>query len=160
MSAERAKRMPRAMVAWKSVRSSPRRVWKPDEKLSAPKAPPKLEPVRCKSTAMMSRAESAICTYGSIPWRKTIPAIVAGGASSVKRGAREPVLREHRTYQRKFGNLCCCMTLQKLRDVLATPVRLAGSKREAAGRMSRSAASEVISGRFLAMTRRIYARQP
>ena len=72
MSAEIAKRTPSTMVAPNSVFSRPRRVWKPDEKLSAPKAPPSEAPVRCRITAIIMSTDSAICTYGRIPWRKTI----------------------------------------------------------------------------------------
>ena len=50
----------------------PRRVWKPDEKLSAPKAPPKEAPVRCKRMQAISRIESPICTNGSTVGRKAM----------------------------------------------------------------------------------------
>ncbi len=49
--------------AWDDAchRSNPRRVWKPDEKLSAPNAPPIEAPVRCKSIAATRMAERPIC---------------------------------------------------------------------------------------------------
>jgi hypothetical protein len=45
---------------------------KPDEKLSAPNAPPSDAPVRCKMTATMMSADNAICTYGSPCWRRSM----------------------------------------------------------------------------------------
>ena len=72
MSADRAKRIPRTIVAVKSVFSNPRRVWKPELKLSAPNAPPKDAPVLCIKIVTIRSAESAICTYGSTPWRNPI----------------------------------------------------------------------------------------
>ena len=64
--------MPRIMVAKKSVFSNPLRVWNPELKLSAPKAPPKDAPVCCKRIVMIRSTDSAICTYGKILWRATM----------------------------------------------------------------------------------------
>lgn len=71
-NADSANSIPKTIVVWKSVFSSPRRVWNPVEKLSAPNAPPKLAPVRCNKTAIISNAESTICAYGKIACRVDI----------------------------------------------------------------------------------------
>ena len=52
------------MVAIKSVRSKPRRVWYAELKLSPPKAPPNEALVRCKSTAPTRRTAKTIWIYG------------------------------------------------------------------------------------------------
>src|SRR3989344_44179 len=91
-SAESAKRIPSAMVTWKSVRSKPRRVWKPDEKLPAPNAPPIDAPVRCKRIAAMRRSERTIWIYGSICWSKTILGTLARARETIKK-----ILPNHRT---------------------------------------------------------------
>ena len=71
-NADSTKRMLRAMVARKRFFSNPRRVWKPELKLSTPKAPPKDAPVRCSKIAPINRTASPICTKGNTPWRRTI----------------------------------------------------------------------------------------
>ena len=71
-SAESVKSTPSTIVALKSVFSSPRRVWKPELKLSAPNAPPKDAPVRCSKTDAIKRIARMICTYGSAVWRRPI----------------------------------------------------------------------------------------
>lgn len=71
-SAEAANKTPSTIVEVKRVFSNPRRVWKPDEKLSAPNAPPNDAPVRCKITLTMMSIESTICTYGSACWRRSM----------------------------------------------------------------------------------------
>ena len=72
MSADMANRIPRIIVAQNNVFSNPRLVWKPELKLSAPKAPPSDAPVRCKRMAIISSTESTICTNGREYWRKAI----------------------------------------------------------------------------------------
>ena len=75
------------MVARKRVFSNPLRVWKPELKLSAPKAPPKDAPVRCNSTQTMRSTERTICTYGSTV-ASSMGKIVSNCRLVVKDGAR------------------------------------------------------------------------
>ena len=62
VSAARAKRTARTIVAINRVFSKPRRVWKEALKFwLAPRAPPKLADERWRSIAVMRIAEAIIC---------------------------------------------------------------------------------------------------
>jgi len=64
--ADKAKSIPKVIDILKSIFSEPRRVWKPELKLSpAPKAPPIPVPVCWRRIVMMRRMESPICINGN-----------------------------------------------------------------------------------------------
>ena len=65
MRADSANKIPMMIVAPKSTRSRPRRVWWTAEKLS-PKAPPAPPVDCCKRIAMIKNTDNTICTYGKM----------------------------------------------------------------------------------------------